>query len=302
MLFPFLNLSLAMGVSSMLKEQNIHYFPGHMRKALKDVANYVKLVDLVIEIVDSRAPKSSRNPYLKEIIGNKTHLLFLSKEDYSDPKLTQEWLSYFSNQGLPCLAGNLKKGGIMDKIRTASIPLFAAKREKEARLGMKKQPLRLMVIGVPNVGKSTFINSLKGKGKAKVANKAGFTRSEQWIKVNDDFILLDTPGILPMNYLDKEQAIKLAMLGTMREDVLPQVELAEHFYDYLQIEYPASLALRFEINDISNLPYHEALLKIATKRGLLENGSPSIEKAAYLLVKEFKDGILGRFSLEKVDA
>ncbi len=285
-----------------MKQQAIHYFPGHMKKALKDIQPYVKLVDLVVEVVDSRAPVSSRNPFLKEIIGNKTHILLLSKNDFSDPANTKAWVDSFAKEGLTAFSGNLKKDRILETLSKVSEPLFVEKRAKEKKIGMKKQPLRVMIIGVPNVGKSTFINSLKGKGRAKVQNKAGLTRSEQWISVNSDFTLLDTPGVLPMNYADREKAIILALLGTMREEVLPQEELASYLIDYLKPHYPNALKERFDIEDISILEDHEILLAIAKRRGLLEGGEPSLNKASYLLLKEFKDGVLGRYSLEFPDA
>lgn len=284
------------------KEKNIHYFPGHMKKAQNEIVNYVKLVDLIVEAVDSRAPYSTRNPFLAGIIGNKKHLLLLTKSDYSDKEVTKRWTAYYDKQGIPTISGNLKKDRIVDRLSKAAEPLFKEKREKEAKLGMKRQPLRLMVIGVPNVGKSTFINSLKGKGRAKVANKAGLTRSEQWIRVSEDFLLLDTPGILPMNYGDEGTNVTLALLGTMKEDILPTATLAERLYEYLQAHYPACLKKRFEIDDVSSLPLEEAMLSIAKRRGLLINGEPSLDKACYLFVKEFKDGLLGEYSLEEPDA
>lgn len=280
------------------KEKNIHYFPGHMKKALREIAPYVKLVDLVVEVVDARAPYASRNPFLKELIGSKTHMLLLSKDDFADPEVTKLWIEEAKKDGVVAFAGNLKKDRIVARLKETSAPLFAAKREKEARLGMKKQPIRVMVIGVPNVGKSTFINSLRGKAKAKVQNKAGLTRSEQWINVNEDFMLLDTPGVLPMNYEDRETAINLALLGTMREDVLPHEELAEILLAKLKERYPSALNARFDIPNISQLSDHEVLISIAKRRGLLDKGEPSTYKAAYLLLKEFKDGVLGRLSLE----
>ena len=284
------------------KEKNIHYFPGHMRKALREIAPFVKLVDLVVEVVDARAPYASRNPYLKELIGNKTHMLLLSKDDFSDPETTKLWIEAAKAEGIVAFAGNLKKDRIVARLKETSAPLFAAKREKEARLGMKKQPIRVMVIGVPNVGKSTFINSLRGKAKAKVQNKAGLTRSEQWINVSEDFMLLDTPGVLPMNYEDRQTAINLALLGTMKEEVLPHEELAEIFLDKIKDKYPFCLKERFDIEDIRTVSDREVLVAIAKRRGILKNGEPDTFRAAYLLLKEFKDGLLGRVSLETPNA
>ena len=164
---------------------------------------------------------------------------------------------------------------------------------------MKPQPIKAMIIGIPNVGKSTLINNLGGRKIANVGNKAGITRAEQWIKLSTDFILLDTPGVLPMNYLDKNEAVRLALLGSMREDVLPTVDLSYSLLDYLRINYPNLLNERFSIDDLSKFNNDDILLSIASRRGLLEGKDYSIEKAAYLLIKEFKDGLLGRASLER---
>lgn len=283
------------------KEKNIHYFPGHMKKAQKEIAEYVKLVDLICEIADARAPASTQNPFLASIVNGKKRMILLSKADYADEKTTSSWVEEFKKKGIPSVSLDLTKDKVIEKIRKTSEPLFKQKREKEARLGMKPQPIRIMVIGVPNVGKSTFINSFRGKAKAKVANKAGYTRSEQWIKVNDDFLLLDTPGILPMNYGDEGTNVKLALLGCMKEEILPQMELAEYLFNFLHNYYPKSLNL-FDIEDTGAVDFHECLEKIAKRRGLLVNGQPSFEKASYLLIKEFKEGRLGKISLESPNA
>ena len=269
-----------------------------MSKAMEAMEGYVKVVDLVVEILDARAPKSSQNPILKKIVGNKPKLILLSKTDYADPKVTEGWLSYFNENGEVAIGGNLKKEKFVNLLSKAAKPLLAKKREKEAKVGMKPQPIRVMVVGIPNVGKSTLINNLRGKKIAQVGNKAGITRAEQWIKLNEDYILLDTPGILPMNYPDGAQAVRLALLGSMREDVLPTEELAIALLGYFKENYPHCLNERFGLDEIQELPGEDILEKIAIRRGLLEGSSPSINRAAYLLIKEFKDGLLGPLSLE----
>ncbi|MDY2913658.1 MAG: ribosome biogenesis GTPase YlqF [Candidatus Enteromonas sp.] len=285
-----------------MAQQNIHYFPGHMSKALEKMRGFVKSVDLIVEVVDGRAPLSSQNPLLAEIAGNKPILLLLSKSDYADPKITDAWVRYFEANQIPAVAGNLKKDRFLSLLSSAAEPLVAKKREKEARFGMKPQPIRVMIVGIPNVGKSTLINNLANKKKTKVGNKAGVTRAEQWIKLNQDFVVLDTPGILPMNYPDAKQAIRLAILGSMREEVLPTLDLSIALLGYLKENYPSALSDRFGMEDISEMDSATILQGIASKRGLLDGANPSEEKAAYALIKEFKDGILGRFSLEEPDA
>lgn len=282
-----------------MKQQAVHYFPGHMQKALRKVESFISLVDIVIELVDARAPLSSRNPLLTGLNPSKPRLILLSKDDMADGEVTRLWVDYFRQSGIQCVSANLKKGKLLGLLSSSVDKAIYAKREKEKRLGMKRQPAKAMVIGIPNVGKSTLINSLASRKAANVGNKAGITRAEQWIKLSEDFILLDTPGILPMNYPTPEQAVRLALLGSMREDVMPNDELSERLLSFLRSNYPNSLQNRFEIEDISSLPDEEILQSIAKRRGLLENGAPSSAKASYLLLKEFKDGILGRISLER---
>ena len=273
-----------------------------MSKALDKMRGFVKSVDLIVEVVDGRAPLSSRNPLLRELAGSKPILLLLSKSDYADPKITGAWIRFFETNGIPAVAGNLRKDRFVTLLSSAAEPLVKKKREKEARFGMIPQPIRVMIIGIPNVGKSTLINNLAAKKKAKVGNKAGVTRAEQWIKLNEDFVVLDTPGILPMNYPDSAQAIRLALLGSMKEEVLPTLDLSLSLLAYLKENYPHALDERFGIEDISGLDSNEILERVAVRRGLLEGSKPSEEKAAYALIKEFKDGILGRLSLEAPDA
>ncbi|MCR5491493.1 MAG: ribosome biogenesis GTPase YlqF [Bacilli bacterium] len=285
-----------------MSQQGVHYFPGHMSKALRNISNFVKVVDLIVEIVDARAPYSCRNPLLAEIAPQKARVLLLSKSDMADDGVTKQWIKYFADNGVRAVAGNLKKERFVTILNQAAAPFINAKREKEKRIGMKKQAIRVMVIGIPNVGKSTLINNLRGRKVAQVGNKAGVTRAEQWIKLNDDFTLLDTPGILPMNYPNGQEAIRLALLGSMKEEVLPTEELCYALIGYLKENYPQSLQNRFGIDDISNYDSQILLQEIARKRGLLEGANPSETKAAYLLIKEFKDGLLGNISLEIPDA
>ncbi|MCR5348039.1 MAG: ribosome biogenesis GTPase YlqF [Bacilli bacterium] len=282
-----------------MAQQGVHYFPGHMQKALRALDNYIKVIDLVVELVDARAPLSSRNPLLDELAGNKARLVLLSKQDRADEEVTKEWLNYFKQRGIAAVAGDLTKGKFVNILSAASAPLMAKKREKEARLGMKKQPIRTMIIGIPNVGKSTLINNLCGKKKVNVGNKAGVTKAEQWIRLGDEFIVLDTPGVLPMNYPDEAMAVRLALLGCMKEEVLPTEDLAYALLGYLREEYPSALLVRFGIENLNSLQSDDVFLTIARRRLLLEGSEPSLTKACYLLIKEFKDGLLGRFSLER---
>ena len=285
-----------------MAQQGVHYFPGHMQKALRALEGYVKVIDLIVEIVDARAPLSSRNPLLDELAPNKARLVLLSKQDRADEAVTALWLEYFKKKGIAAVSANLTKGKLLQVLTDATEPLMAKKREKEARFGMKKQPAKLMIIGIPNVGKSTLINSLCGKRKVNVGNKAGVTRAEQWIRLGEDFILLDTPGVLPMNYPDGAMAVRLALLGCMKEEVLPTEDLAYALLGYFKEEYPHALKERFGIEDVREKESDDVFYSMAKTRLLLEGNELSLTKACYLLIKEYKDGLLGRFSLERPDA
>ena len=278
----------------------IHHFPGHMKKAFDTLSRLLSLVDLVIEIVDARAPLSSANPFLHEAIGGKKSLLVFTKTDLADPERTKRWASYYREKGHDPLTIDLKKEKALPKVLSLIEPLLAAKREKEKRYGMKPQKSRLLIVGIPNVGKSTLINNLAGRNRAKSANRPGVTRAEQWINLPSSLMLLDTPGILPSSYGDAKVAIKLALLGSISQEVLPGTDLARALFGYLRENYPHSLAERYGIADLSILDSDLAFKEIATRRGFLSSGGePDLDKAALALLKDFQDGKLGRLSLEE---
>ena len=275
----------------------IHWFPGHMNKALHEVEEKVKIIDVIIELFDARAPLSSVNKHLEKATANKKKLFLITKSDLADPEQTNLWQKHFRNQNNEVLVVDLTNKKTFNIISQAVIRLGKSKWDKEMARGMKPQPIRTMIIGIPNVGKSSLINLLAQRKAAGVQNKPGYTRGEQWIRVNKDFLLLDTPGILPMNYEDQENAANLALIGSIREDILPNENLVEILLNNLQKHYPNSLKERFEIEDFSD--HKKTLMTIASKRGLLtNNGQLDIIKAQSLLLKEFKDGKLGRITLE----
>lgn len=275
----------------------IHWFPGHMKKALNEITEKVKLVDVVIELLDARAPLASFNESFETLVANKKHLIILTKPDLADPNRTEYFKSELSKTYDMLLVLDLTSPKAGQEIAKAVNKLGEDKHKKDLSRGMKPQPIKTMIIGIPNVGKSSLINRLANRKAAGVQNKPGYTRGEQWIKVNNDFILLDTPGVLPMNYEDKEKAAKLALIGSIREEILPNNELVHKLLNYLKKHYPKALLSRFGIEEIQDDVL--TLTEIAKVRGLLDsNGNYDLLKSETLLLKEFKDGKLGRVTLE----
>jgi len=275
----------------------IHWFPGHMKKAVNEISEKIKLVDVVIEILDARIPLASMNEQLEELIKNKKRVVVISKADLADPEQTKKWANELKNKFDRLLILDLNNPQSGKEISKSVSILGQAKHEKEKAKGMKPQPIKTMIIGIPNVGKSSLINRLANRKAAGVQNKPGFTRGEQWIKVNNDFILLDTPGVLPTNYESKEKAAKLALIGSIREEILPNTDLVNILISFLKEHYPLSLFERFKIESITNS--EDTISAICKQRGLLDNhGAYDIRRGESLLLKEFKDGKLGRISLE----
>ena len=276
---------------------SIHWFPGHMNKALHEVEEKIKVVDVVIELFDARAPLSSINEQLEKATAHKKKVYIFSKTDLADDKQTLLWKKHFANENIEVLIVNLTDKNCYNLISSAVTRLGKDKWKKEMARGMKPQPIRTMIIGIPNVGKSSLINLLAKRKAAGVQNKPGYTRGEQWIRVNKDYLLLDTPGILPMSYENKEKAAKLALIGSIREEILPKSDLVSYLLDFLKAHYPSALEARFDIKEIGE--YKVVVEAIAKKRQLLRSeGQLDLDKAESLLLKEFKDGLLGNITLE----
>ena len=277
--------------------QQIHWFPGHMNKALNEVENKVKLVDVIIELFDARAPLSSINENLTKITQNKKKLIVLTKTDLADPEQTKKWQEYLGQKYDAVLCLDLKSNNAESLLSKAVISLGKDKWAKDMAKGMKPQPIRTMIVGIPNVGKSSLINRLAKRKAAGVQNKPGYTRGEQWIKVNKDFLLLDTPGILPMSYENPKKAANLALIGAIREDILPNEQLGEMLISYLKEHYPNALKERFGIEEITDRL--TVLNQISERRKIVNGvGENDLLRAESLLLKEFKDGLLGRITLE----
>ena len=276
----------------------IHWFPGHMSKALKELEEKIKIIDVVIELFDARAPLSSINPQIDNLIKNKKKLVILTKPDLADPAETKKWEQFLLTKYDYLLSLNLTDGNATNIIIKAVSKLGQEKWAKDKAKGMKPQPLKTMIVGIPNVGKSSLINRFAKRKAAGVQNKPGYTRGEQWIKVSNEFILLDTPGILPMNYDDKKKAANLALIGSIREEILPNNDLVHILLNYLRKEYPNALTNRYGISEIGeDLQVLEQICEV--RKILSSNGEQDILRAESLLLKEFKEGLLGKITLEK---
>ncbi len=276
----------------------IHWFPGHMKKALNNITEKTKMVDVIIEILDARAPRSSMNPDLEKAIKNKKRLVVISKADLADPEQTKLWSAELKKEFDGFVVLNLTDPKSTKILSQEVSKLGVEKHQKEIAKGMKPQPIKAMIIGIPNVGKSSLINRIANKKAAGVQNKPGYTRGEQFIKVDKDFILLDTPGILPMNYEDKKVATNLALIGSIREDILPNEVLIKSLLILLREFYPNSLKEKYDIDVIED--DLTVLNQIAKRRGLLTGGEYDLSRAEITLLKEFKDGKLGRITLDRI--
>lgn len=276
----------------------IQWFPGHMAKARREVAEKLKLVDIVLEIVDARLPISSRNPMLDSLIQQKPRLMLLNKSDLADVKETQKWHDYFASQGIHCLAINANQGKGINKITPKVKEILAEKIEKQAARGMKPRPVRAMCIGIPNVGKSTLLNRLANKNMAKTGNMPGVTKGQQWLKTGKDLELLDTPGILWPKFEDKEIGKKLALTGAIKDALLHMDDLALYGLEFFNEFYPEQLQERYKLTDEDmTLNQVDKLMLITKKRGFQED----YERGSVMIVQEIRDGRLGKYTLDRVE-
>jgi len=279
--------------------KQIHWYPGHMKKAQIEVQERLKLVDVVVELLDARIPRSSRNQVLFNITKDKLRLVVLTKTDLADPGQTQKWIKHFEEAGFSALFADLNNPSDVKKIVKSVEKLGENKNQKLISKGMKPQPVRAMIIGIPNVGKSTLINKISGRHAASVQNKPGHTKSQQWIKVSDKFELLDTPGILPPSYKESGDAINLALVGSINAEILPNDELAKLAFNYIKESYESELKGRFEYLDLSK-DVDSCFTEIAVKRGYLTKGGQDIEKAYKVFLNEVKNGLIGKITFERI--
>ncbi len=276
---------------------HFQWYPGHMTKAKRMMQENIKLIDLVIELVDARAPLASRNPDIDELGRNKSRLILLNKADLAEDRRNEEWIKYFENQGFFCVKVNSKKGGGLKSVQNVIQEACKEKILRDKKRGILNRPVRAMVVGIPNVGKSTFINSLAGKAAAKTGNRPGVTKGKQWIRLNKQVELLDTPGILWPKFEDQSVGLKLAFIGSMKDEILNVEELGAEFIRFVCRDYPGALADKYAIEE--NKDAYLCLKEIAESRHCLVRGNElDTEKAAGLLMDDFRNGRLGRMTLE----
>lgn len=279
---------------------NVQWYPGHMTKARRQMQEDIKLIDLIIELVDARVPLSSRNPDIDELGKNKSRLILLNKADLADERQNEAWKEYFQKKGYFVVKVDSRSGSGMKMIQNVIQEACKEKIERDRRRGIKNRPIRAMVVGIPNVGKSTFINTFAGKACAKTGNKPGVTKGKQWIRLNKGVELLDTPGILWPKFEDQEVGIRLAYIGSIKDDVLNMEELSLSLINYLRIKYQGVLEKRYGIpEEGTSLEVMEA---IARARGCLKKGEElDYGKTAGILFDDFRSGRLGRITLEWVE-
>ena len=275
----------------------VQWYPGHMTKAKRMMLEDIKLIDLVIELIDARVPTSSRNPDIDEIAKGKSRLAVLNKSDLADPRKNDEWLKYYQNKGTPALLVDSRNRTGFAPIGKAIEEACKVKIERDRKRGITNRPVRAMVVGIPNVGKSTFINSMCKKASAKTGNKPGVTKGKQWINLNKNVELLDTPGILWPRFDNELTGMHLAFIGSINDEIVDEVELAMELMNYLKKSYAGVLFNRYEVDESKETPV--ILNDIAIKRGCLKKGNETdYSKAANILLDDFRSGKLGRITIE----
>ena len=278
---------------------NVQWFPGHMKKAKDIIVNNLKLVDVVIELLDARIPYSSANPMLQEIIGGKPRLVALNKSDLADRAVTKQWVEYFKKQGIPAVAVDAPQGRGIKQLVAMTEELARPMTDKLVSKGAKARAARVMILGIPNVGKSSLINRLAGSNKAKTADKPGVTRAKQWIRLGGNLELLDTPGILWPKFEDMTAGLKLAFTGAINDEVVDRELITGVFLQTMASMYPERLQERYKLTgDLPTEP-HELLELIGRKRGcLVKGGLVDTEKAQRIVMTDFRSGKLGTVSLD----
>lgn len=294
----------------MSEVSNIQWFPGHMAKTRRIMQSNLKLVDVVVEITDARIPYSSRNPEMDRLVGSKPRLLLLNKADSADETVTSMWIDYYKRKGIAVIATDCRSGKNVSKFYAVLKELMSDKIAQWEAHGMKGRPIRIMIVGIPNVGKSSFINRLAGSKRAKVEDRPGVTRGKQWVSLEGDIELLDMPGVLWPKFEDKNVGERLAFTGAVKDDIMDMEYLACRFLEFLNGNYPGLITQRYGVV-VDDIPENdpdtpgcvqgfEILERIGRKRGfLISGGEINTERAAITVIDEFRSGKIGRLSLER---
>ena len=296
----------------MENNMNINWYPGHMAKTKRQIMEDVRLVDIVIELLDARIPVSSQNPDIAEITKNKKKIIVLNKCDLADERQNKKWVEYFKTKNIPAVLTDSNSGkGIEECVRKIE-KIMEEELKDQAIKGRVGRKIKAMVLGIPNVGKSSFINRISKKTSAGVGNKPGVTKQKQWIRINEKIELLDTPGVLWPKFESEEVALHLAFTGTIKEDILQRTEIAYHLVKFLIESYPKQLCERYKLTEEyineqmqneerpENENIYEIFLAIGKKRGcIISGGNIDEEKTARILLDEFKNGKIGRITLEE---
>ncbi|MCX4296090.1 MAG: ribosome biogenesis GTPase YlqF [Lachnospiraceae bacterium] len=278
---------------------NYQWYPGHMTKAKRMMQEDIKLIDLVIELVDARVPLSSRNPDIDELGKNKSRLILLNKSDLADTRKNKLWIDYFSEKGFYVLEMNSKTGAGMKSIQSMVQEACKEKIARDRKRGILNRPVRAMVVGIPNVGKSTFINSFAGRACAKTGNKPGVTKGKQWIRLNKSLELLDTPGILWPKFEDQTVGLRLAMIGSINDEILHLDELAYELIRFLKKEYAGLLEKRYQIEIPEEQEAYDTIKAVCvSKKCYLKGEELDIMKASSMIVEDFRNGRIGKITLE----
>ena len=284
----------------MSEAQHIQWFPGHMTKTKRNIAEHLKIVDAVAEIIDARIPVSSRNPDIPELIGEKPLIVLLNKCDMADPKKTAEWIDYFKSKGITAIGVECRTGKGLNSFKDSVKSVLADKLEAYKEKGLVGKPLRVMVVGIPNVGKSSFINRISGGSRAKVENRPGVTRGNQWFTIDKQLELLDTPGVLWPKFDDVTVGENLAFTGAVTDRITDTEMLAMRLLEVLAVKYPERLIERYGELKLDTDGY-DMLCEVGKKRGMLmRGGDTNTERAAAMVLEEFRNQKLGRITLEEV--
>lgn len=283
-----------------MKTLNIQWFPGHMNKTRRLLAENLKMVDVVIELLDARIPVSSKNPEIDNIVKNKPKIIVLNKCDLADKEISDNWKKWYNSKGYTSIFVNSINGTGIKQLKNKMRDVMKERIEKDRQRGRIFRPVKAMIVGIPNVGKSSLINKIAGRGSAVTGDKPGVTRGKQWINVNDEIQLLDTPGILWPKFEDEKVGINLAITGAIKDDILDIVGLASALFEILSENYPEHIIKRYKLDTIENKTGFEILKEAGEKRGCIASGGEiDMMRISAIVLDEFRSGKIGRISLEQ---